>query len=145
MHSIDRLITVLILQLVCNVWRQRHLAKLIQDLLKDAFIFKPDHTVAIIHNLKHLSFQKSLSKTDDSAGSCLLSRSYQSFPDIPLMPLKQEYFDMGTCILLGAEKSCRYYLGVIDHQAVSRVQKINNFLENVVADLTAFPVQNHQS
>ena len=130
---------------MCNVWRQRHLAKLVEDLLKDAFIFKPDHTVAVVHDFQNFRFQKSVAKADHSAWSGLLAGPYQGFPHITLVTFEEQHLNMGTGILLGTEKSCRYYLGVIDHQAVSRVQKINNFLENVVADLTAFPVQNHQS
>ena len=40
---INGLVTVLVLQLVGDVRRKRHLSKLIQNLLKDSFIMELDH------------------------------------------------------------------------------------------------------
>jgi len=53
---INCLITVLIFQFMCNIRRQRHFAKLIQDFLKDSFIMELDQTVSLVHHINNLTF-----------------------------------------------------------------------------------------
>lgn len=60
--GIYRLITVLILELMRDIRRQRHLSELIEDFLKNALILKPDQAVALVHNLLHLGVQKSVAE-----------------------------------------------------------------------------------
>lgn len=52
---LNGLITVFILKLMGNVGRQRHLTKLIQNLLKNTVIGKLDQTVSLIYNIQHRS------------------------------------------------------------------------------------------
>ena len=51
MFRINRLIAVLVLQTVCDVWRQRHLAELIENLLEDPVILKLDQAVSFIDDI----------------------------------------------------------------------------------------------
>ena len=48
------LISVFVLQLMCDVWRQRHFTELIEDFFKNTIIFKPDQTVSFFQHIQHL-------------------------------------------------------------------------------------------
>ena len=60
--GIDRLIPILILQLVRDVGRQRHLPQFIQDLLKNPFIGELDQPVSLFHDVDHRPLQSAVSK-----------------------------------------------------------------------------------
>ena len=38
-----------------DIWRQRHLSQLVQNLLKNAFIMELDQTVAFVHHVDDLA------------------------------------------------------------------------------------------
>ena len=79
---INRLIAVLILQLVCDIGRQWHLSKLIQHLFKDPVIVELHQTVSLFHDLKNLCLQKTIPKDKSCPRLHFLTRLYQSFPDV---------------------------------------------------------------
>lgn len=82
MLCIHGLVTILVLQLVGDVRRKRHLSKLIQNLFKNSFVFKMDQTVSFLYNLQNFPFQKTVSEADSCSGFHLLSWFYKCFPDI---------------------------------------------------------------
>ena len=49
MFRVYRLVAVLVLQFVCDIRRQRHLAKLVEDLLENAVVMELDQTVYAKH------------------------------------------------------------------------------------------------
>lgn len=56
MFCIYGLITVFILQLVCDIWRQWHLSKLVQNLLEYSFVGKLNQPVAFLYHVYHRAF-----------------------------------------------------------------------------------------
>ena len=118
MPGIYGLVTVLVLQLVCNIRRQGHLPQLVQDLLKNPLVMELNQAVPVIHGIHHGSCQQALTKFNDSSRLCLLSRAHQSLPYIILPALQQKYLYFGPCVLLHSEKPGRYDLCIVNHQAV---------------------------
>ena len=89
-----RLVAVLVLQLVCDVRRQRHLSELIQNLLKNPFVMELDQAVALLHNVNDLAGQKSLTKIDSGSDLAFFSRFDQGLPDIVFLSLEQKNLDL---------------------------------------------------
>ena len=145
MLCIDRLITVLILQLMCDIRRQRHLAQLIQDLFKDSFISEFNHTVAVFDHIQHFTDQQTITKADLRTWFCLLTRFHQCLPHIIFISLKQKYFNVCIRSHLTSHKTGRDYFRIIDYQTVSWIQIINDFTKNMVFDMSCFLIQYHQS
>ena len=52
---INSLVAILILLFMSDIWRQRHLSQLVQNLLKNAFIMELDQTVAFVHHVDDLA------------------------------------------------------------------------------------------
>ena len=86
---VDCLVAVLVLQLVSDIGRQGHLSQLVQYLLKDAVVGKPHKTVALLHHINDLSYQKTLPKADPGTRLRLFPRLHQRLPDIILFPFQQ--------------------------------------------------------
>ena len=144
MLCIHGLITLLVLQFMGNIRRKGHLPQLIQDFFKYTLIRKLDKTISLFHYIKNLSYEKPVPKADLCAGFCLFPRFYQSLPDIVFLPLQKE--DLNACIgaHLTAVQPRRDHPGVIDHQAVSRIQVIQHMAEIGVDDFPGLLIQMHQ-
>ena len=81
---IYRLVAVLILELMGNVGRQRHLPQPVQHFLKNPLIFKADQAIAFFHRLQYLRFQETVTEHQSCTGSAFFSGLYQCLPDIIL-------------------------------------------------------------
>jgi len=136
--GINRLITVLVLELMGDIRWQRHLSQLIKNLLKDSLIFKADQTIALVHNLLYLGMQKSPAKGKTHSRSCLFARLNQCLPDIICLSLKQKYLYLSTGSFPLSDQTCRNYLCIIDHQTVSLMKIINNVMKDPVRAFSCF-------
>ena len=117
---IHRLVAVFVLQLVCDVRRQRHLSELIQNLLKNPFVMELDQAVALLHNVNDLAGQKSLAKIDSGSDLAFFSRFDQGLPDIVFFSLEQKNLDLCLSAFLHAIQSGRNYFCIVDDKAVTR-------------------------
>lgn len=117
---IHRLVTVFVLQLVCDVRRQRHLSELIQNLLKNPFVMELDQAVALLHNVNDLAGQKSLAEIDSGSDLAFFSRFDQGLPDIVFFSLEQKNLDLCLSAFLHAIQSGRNYFCIVDDKAVTR-------------------------
>ena len=117
---IHRLVTVFVLQLVCDVRRQRHLSQFIQDFLKNALVGKLDQAVALLHNVTDLAGQKSLAEIDSGSDLAFFSRFDQGLPDIVFFSLEQKNLDLCLSAFLHAIQSGRNYFCIVDDKAVTR-------------------------
>ena len=138
------LIAVFILQLVRDIRRKWHLSQLIQDFFKNPLIFESDQTVSFFYHPDHFRFQKPVSKNQTCSRFHLSSRLHQCFPDIILFPFQKKYFHLCTGSFLLSDQTRRNNLCIIDHKAVSRVQVVYDFTENMVLRLTGFLIQNQK-
>ena len=77
-----RLVAVLVLQFVCDIRRQRHFTKLIQNFFKNAFIVELDQAVSFIHDIDYFACQNSVSKGYYGSDLAFFARFYQRFPDV---------------------------------------------------------------
>ena len=78
------LIPVLILQLMSDVRRQRHLSQLVQHFLKNPVKLELHETVSFVHNVRNLTDKFPLSKRNSRPRLRLPSRFYKCFPRIVL-------------------------------------------------------------
>ncbi len=123
---IYRLIPVLVLKLMGNIGRQRHLSQPIQNRFKNSLISKLNQPVALFCNFQHFSRQNPAAKKNFSARPCLFSRFYQSFPNIILSSFQQQDFHFSFCAFPLSKEPRWDYPGIIEHQAVPRFQIIQN-------------------
>ena len=84
---INGLVTILILQLMCNIWWKRHLSELVQNFFEDSLIMELDQTITILYNINNLSSQNSIAKYDLGSRLCLLARLNKRLPDIVFLSL----------------------------------------------------------
>ena len=142
---INRLIAILILQLMGNIGWKRHLSQLIQDFFKDTIIGEFDHPVSILYNIYYFSYKKPVTEADLRTRFCFLARFHQCFPHIICISFQKKHFDLRISSDLVSDKPCRNNLCIIHHQAVSRIQIINNLPENMVFGISGLSVQYQQS
>ena len=139
------LITVLILQLVGNIRRQRHFSQLIQDLFENPLIMELDQTVSLIYNINDLTLQDTVTKSDLCTRTCFFSRLYKTLPDIIFAAFQKQDLDQRSCLFLVTIKTCRDNLGIIDHKTVSLMQVIQYIGKMTMFDTSIFQGQMHQS
>lgn len=142
--GIDGLVAVFVPELVRDVGRQRHLPELIQNLLEDAFIAELDQTVPVLHDLQNLAGQEPVAEREDRAGTALFSRLHKGLPDVVLSALEKQDLDLPLGAFAHAEKTGGDHAGVVQDQAVARMQEIRDLLEYMMGDLTGRFIQDHQ-
>ena len=76
------LIAVFIFQLMRNIWRQRHLSQLIQNLFKNSVIMELNQTVSFFYYIHDFCRQKPVSEHKFCARFCFFPRFYECLPDI---------------------------------------------------------------
>ena len=94
------LITVLVFQFMGDIRRQRHLAQLIQDLLKDSLIVELDQSVTFIYHIQDLALQNPISESDLCSRAGLFARLDQTLPDIIFPSLQEKDLNKCPCFLL---------------------------------------------
>ena len=119
---VDSLILALILQLLCDVGRQRHFAKFVQLFIKClSVIIKCNVLVAIFHGLIHHSSQGAIAKAHFGAGLHPLAGLCQTFPLVTFDLTQQKQLTHSTGGLLDAHDAGRQDLGIVYHQQVARL------------------------
>ena len=94
---INRLVSVFILQFMGDIRRQRHFAQFIQNVFKNAFIFKFDDTVAAFDDLQHFRNQFAPAKGNFIPGTGFFAGTYQHFPCIHISSDQKENFHGCAC------------------------------------------------
>ena len=145
MLGINRLIAVLILQLMGDVGRKGHLAQLVQNLLENTLIMELDEPVSFFYHVQHGAGEKSVAELNHRARLAFLSGFHQGLPDIILLAGQEKHFDFGAGVGLCADQPGRNYLGIIDDQAVPGLQIFLDIPEGPVFHFAGILVQNHQS
>ena len=143
--GIDGLVLALILQLLCDVGRQRHLAKFIQLFIKRfGIIIECNVLVAVLHGLVHHGGQTAVAKAHLCAGLHPLAGLCQTLPLVALHLPQQQQLAHGTGRLLDAHDAGGQHLGIVHHQKISRLQKFRQVAEHLVLDAVVFLAQHHQ-
>ena len=143
--GVNGLILALILQLLCDVGRQRHLAKFIQLFIKRfGIIIECNVLVAVLHGLVHHSGQTSIAKAYLRAGLHPLAGLCQALPLVALHLPQQQQLTHGTGGLLDAHDAGGQHLGIVYHQKIPRLQKFRQITEHLVPDAVVLLAQNHQ-
>ena len=143
--GVNGLVLALVLQLLCDVGWQRHLAKFIQLFIKRfGIIIECNVLVAVLHGLVYHSGQTSVAKAYLRAGLHPLAGLCQTLPLVALHLPQQQQLTHGTGGLLDAHDAGGQHLGVVHHQKIARLQKFRQLAEDLVPDAVILPAQNHQ-
>ena len=144
--GIHGLILALILQLLGDVGRQRHLAELIQLFIKSlGVVIECNVLVAVLQRLVHHSGQAAVTEADLGADLHPLAGLCQAFPLVALDLTEQQQLADRTGGLLDAHDAGGQHLGVVHHQQVAGLQKIRQIPEDLVLDAVILLAQDHQA
>ena len=123
--AVDCLIPVLVLAVILplDIWRKGHFSQFLQPFHKDAFILEfnnsgPIFTIIFYGCPEQFLIGKGYAVSDLQS----FSRTYHGFPCISLNPFNQQKFNLRSGSFFHSEKPCRQNLGVIQYQAVIRLQ-----------------------
>jgi len=104
-----------------------------------------DQTVSFLDHINNFTGKKSFSKNNLCAWFCLFTRLYQSLPDIIFFSLEQKHFNLSLRIFFYTKQSRRNYLGIINYQAISRMQIFQNIRKMLVFHIPRLTVKYHQT
>ena len=84
MLCVNGLIAGLVLKLVSDIRRKRHLAQPVENLLEDPLVGKLYQPVSFLYNIHHRTRQQPVAKGNHRADLRLFSRLHQRLPDVIL-------------------------------------------------------------
>ena len=141
--GIDRLITLLVLQLRLDIGRQRHLAQTLQNLQENALVVELHHPVSVLPYLFHSGSQFPVAENNLIARLHFPPRLAQALPAFVSQVPQQQHLHRAAGGPV-AQQPGRQHPGIVHHQAVSGVQIVDNIVKMLMGDFSGFPVQNHQ-
>ena len=145
LFGIDGLVLALVFQLLRDIRRKRHFAKLIQLFIKGlGIIIECNVLVAVFHGLVHHSGQGAVAKADLGAGLHPLAGFGQALPLVAFHLTQQQQLADRAGGLLDAHDAGGQDLGVVDDQQVAGLQKFGQVVEDLMLDAVILLAQNHQ-
>ena len=112
-RRIDRLVAVLIFQLMVDVGRQRHLSEFIQDFLKDALVGEAHKAIAVLGLSHNLADEFPLAEADLRSDGALSAGLHQGLPGSVLFSREEQNLHLGSRAHLFADEARRDYLRVV--------------------------------
>ena len=106
---------------------------------------KLNQTVSFLDHIDNFTGKKSFAKNNLCAWFCLFPGFYQCLPDIIFFSLEQKHFNFCLRVFFYTKQSRRNYLGIVNHQAVSRMQIFQYICKMLVFHLTRLTVKHHQT
>ena len=147
---IDRLVAVVIAQLLGNVRRQRHQTDPVQDVIDilvcAVVVGEADQAVSLLHDIGNLSREHPVSEDKLHANARALSGLDQRLPEIQFPLAQEQQFDprLGSALHV-AVKPCGNDLGIVDNQHVPRPQIVGQIRKMPMLDAVLLAIQHHQS
>ena len=141
--AVDSVVAVLVLELLGDVGRERHLTYAVEDIKEIPLEREADKAVSLVHDVEYLS-GKPLREIDDRAGFQTLSGVYQGLPFGEAQTLEQQELNVGAGAALDAVYTRRENLAVVHYKQVAGVQVVSDVVEVPVAYLTGGAVNCHQ-
>ena len=102
--AINRLITVLVLEFLVNIRRERHFAHAGKNVLENAVENKSDDSSAVVRAGNYLDFEF-LVNDENNALSALFAGLYKTFPVGEILPFKEQNFNFAA--MLGIRENSR--------------------------------------
>ena len=141
--AVDRVVSVLILELLGDVGRKRHLTYPVENVEEMPLKGKADHAVAIVNDVQYLG-GKSLGEIHDRAGLQALSGVDEGLPLGQAQPLQQKEFNVAAAAALRAVNTRREHLAVVHDEQVAGAQVLIYIVEVIMGDLSRGAVYCHQ-
>ena len=104
-----------------------------------------DELVAVVHGLLHRGGESAVSKRKLRARLGLASRLGEAFPQAVALVPEQQHLHGAHGGHPVSQETRRQHAGVIEHQAVSGVQKIHDFVKMVVSHGAGGAVEGHKA
>ena len=142
--AVYRVVAVLVLELLGDVGRKRHLTYPVEDIEEIPLECESDKAVALVHDVEYLRGEP-LREIHDSAWLQALSGVHQRFPLGEAQPLQQQEFHVRPRAAFRAVDTRREYLAVVHHQQVAGVQVVRDVVEVAVSYLAGGAVNCHQA
>ena len=143
--GIDRLIAGLVLQLLVDVRRQRHLAQAVEHILKHALILKAHGAPAVLSHRQHLGPQLALAEHEARAGLGLFAGLEDDLPVGEVQPAQQQELNRPAGTLLHAVQACRDDAGLVDDEHVAGIQIVDHIVKDSVLDGACVSVIDQQA
>ena len=141
--AVDSVVAVLVLELLGDVGRERHLTYAVEDIEEIPLEREADKAVSLVHDVEYLS-GKPLREIDDRAGLEALSGVHQGLPFGEAQTLEQQELNVGAGAALDAVYTRRENLAVVHYKQVAGVQVVSDVVEVPVAYLAGGAVDCHQ-
>ena len=143
--GVDGLIPLIVLKLLLDVGRQRHLAQLLQYLQEDPLVVEAHQTVPAGCLRLHRGGEASLAEGHLGPRLQLPARADQALPEsVPLVG-QQQHLTGASPGEPVADQPGWQDPGVVQHQAVPRPQQLGQLIKVPVGDLPGALVQGQQS
>ena len=145
------LITASVLELCCDVRRERHVSDFVKHFIQRAVmgfvVSEADNAVAVLDGFQNIGAQDSLTEGNRRPGLEPSSRMEQYLPDIFLDLLQKQKFNGNRRVFgdLFAVDAGGDDLGFVEYQNVARLQIVDDVAENMMFDLSCFAVEQHQT
>ena len=123
------LVTVFIRKLFRDIRRKRHLSQFIQDFKNMARIRELNQAVSAFEHVQNLTAESALTNGYHRARPQFFAGADQRFPHVAPAVFQQQDFNRRAGILLYAEQAGRNYLGIVQNQAVARLQICPDFMK----------------
>ena len=140
--GIDCLVAFLVLKLLLNIRRQRHLADLVKNSVEIPLIREFDQTVSILYDFQYFGSHESVAKGKAISGLGTFAGAGQYLPNVVPFRGKKQKFHPCPRSLFDAVYSGGKNAGIVQNQTVVWVQIIDDVIKMPVLNLTAFLVQN---
>ena len=113
LFRIDGIVPGLILKLLCDIGRKRHLSELIQNFFKNSLKVEFNNTIPVFLALGNGRRQQILRKQNLRTASQFFPRTNNTLPALIRASRKKQNFHMGSCFLLHAMKTSRNNLRIV--------------------------------
>ena len=144
--GVDRLIAVLVGQLLVDIRGQRHLAQLVQQLFEHALIGEAHHAAAgFLHVFHDGAMQQPIAEAAHRTRLQPTARTHQRFPVRGVDAAKQQHLHGYAGVLLHAQQTGGDDLRLIDDQRVTGIQIVHNVVKMLMLNGARVPVQHHQA
>ena len=143
--GVDSLVALLVLQLLLDVGRQRHLAEPLEHLKENSLVVEAYQAVAVRQDLGDLRRQLAVAEAHPRTLAQVLARTHKALPHLIALVLQKQHLAGSAAGQTASQQSRRQNAGVIQDQAVPRPQKIRQLIKVVVRPLPRRLIETQQA
>ena len=124
--------------------RQRHFSEPLQHLEENSLVVELHQLVAVVSLPYYGRCQLAVSEGQLGAGMCFAAGLREAFPNAAPLILEQQHLNGAAGRDAMSKQTGGEHTGVIHHQTVAWLQKLNKVIKVPVRDLSGFAVKRHK-